>query len=309
MASRATAEAERLEAEAVEYPDERGEILLDAAVEWRRAGEAGRASALLTDLAAEGGEDGCYARCQLADWWLEDGEDARAAEAFRLLVADPALHDGHCLMTGELLVERGELDEALRWFDRAVARLDPQRLEALRGPDGWMDISAVLVVRQRRDLRRRLALPADATDHLVPAPPTAGPLSVEDVAGEVASGRVPRQVRMLVFQRAERAEARRRWPEEYTADDEDHFPAAEARWRELADAGVPSIRVVPVTVDALEAFAREVGGAPTDSSVKTRFAHAVPERETLAWPPPRNGPCWCGAPVKYKKCCGRVTTD
>ncbi|WP_371581244.1 SEC-C metal-binding domain-containing protein [Streptomyces sp. NBC_01314] len=22
------------------------------------------------------------------------------------------------------------------------------------------------------------------------------------------------------------------------------------------------------------------------------------------WPPPRNGPCWCGSEREYKKCCG-----
>ncbi|MDX6239893.1 MAG: hypothetical protein QOG10_4708 [Kribbellaceae bacterium] len=24
------------------------------------------------------------------------------------------------------------------------------------------------------------------------------------------------------------------------------------------------------------------------------------------WPPERNQPCWCGATVKYKKCCGKI---
>jgi tetratricopeptide (TPR) repeat protein len=309
MTRSSTAEAERLEAEAVEYPDDRGEILLEAAAEWRRSGRPDRAHRLLSDLAAEGGEDGCYARCQLVGWWFEDGEDAQAVAGLALLAADPALHDGHCLMAAELLVGQGDRPEALRWFDRAVARLAPERLEALRGPDGWTDLSAAMVLWQRRDLRQELGLPMDATDDLVPEPPPAWPPTWESVADEVASGRVPDQIRMLVFQRAERAEARRRWPQEYTDDDEEHFPAAEARWRGLADAGVPSIRVVPVTVDALEAFARKVGGSPTDSAVKSRFANTVPERETIAWPPSRNSPCWCGAPVKYKKCCGRVSTQ
>lgn len=298
-------EAERLEAEAVEYPDERGEILLEASAEWRRGGRPDRAYRLLVDLAAEGGEDGCYARGQLVDWWYEDGDDARAEQGLATLAADPALHDGHCLMAAELLVGRGELADALKWFDRAVARLPSERLQALRGRDGWMDLSAAMVLRQRRDLRHRLGLQPDATDDLAPEPPAARLPSVESVADQVASGRVPRQVRMLVFQRAERAEALRRWPEEYS-DDDGYFPATERRWRELADAGVPSIRVVPVTVDALEAFALEIGGSPTDSSVKSRFSATIPEQETLAWPPPRNSPCWCGAPVKYKKCCGRM---
>ncbi|TDC03308.1 SEC-C metal-binding domain-containing protein, partial [Actinomadura bangladeshensis] len=28
---------------------------------------------------------------------------------------------------------------------------------------------------------------------------------------------------------------------------------------------------------------------------------------TLAWPPERNAPCWCGSGRKYKKCCGSPT--
>ena len=27
-----------------------------------------------------------------------------------------------------------------------------------------------------------------------------------------------------------------------------------------------------------------------------------PDR-AVEWPPPRNGPCWCGSGLKYKKCC------
>ncbi len=33
----------------------------------------------------------------------------------------------------------------------------------------------------------------------------------------------------------------------------------------------------------------------------------LPTQVGIAWPPPRNGPCWCGSGAKHKKCCGRVT--
>ena len=39
--------ARDLELRAAEYPDERGEILLEAAHEWQRAGDATRATSLL----------------------------------------------------------------------------------------------------------------------------------------------------------------------------------------------------------------------------------------------------------------------
>lgn len=300
-------EAAALESEADQYPDERGEILLEAAEAWRRAGRHDRADALLDELIAGGGEDGCYALMQLAE--ARFGED-RADEAYALLdrlARDAAAHDGHCTLVAELLAERGDLHGALRWYDRAVARLSADELAALNGPDGWMQMSSVMI-RGRRDVRRRLGLAPDATDELAPVSPLQQRIvDVEGVRDAVESGRTPRQVRMVVFQRPERAEARRRWPDEYdgTADDE-HYHAAERRWRELAERGVPAVRVVPATVDALCEFADRVGESPLDSTLKARYAESVAEEETIAWPPPRNAPCWCGSAAKYKKCCGRA---
>jgi hypothetical protein len=109
-------------------------------------------------------------------------------------------------------------------------------------------------------------------------------------------------VRLLTFQRSERIEAQRRWPE---YQGEEYYGLAEQRWRELADEGVPSILVVPALVDELVAFAERTGGSPIDSEVKAAYCKTVPEQRTIAWPPPRNAACWCGSGVKYKKCCGR----
>ncbi len=61
VATTAVDEATALEAEAGEYPDERGEILIEAALAWRRAGHPERAEAVLTRLVEAGGEDACYA--------------------------------------------------------------------------------------------------------------------------------------------------------------------------------------------------------------------------------------------------------
>ncbi|MFV2128245.1 hypothetical protein ACFHWS_27530 [Micromonospora sp. LOL_013] len=140
----------------------------------------------------------------------------------------------------ELLAERGDLPAALEWYDRTVARLTPEDLEALRGPNGWMRMSSVLV-RARREVRRRLGLPADATDKIAPAAPlqrtvepTGLPTTLDEAREHFESGRIPDQLRLLVFQRAERAKARRRWPDGYVDPDEEYFPAAERRWRGLA---------------------------------------------------------------------------
>jgi tetratricopeptide (TPR) repeat protein len=300
-------EAAALEAEAEEYPDERGEILLEAAAAWRRAGRDDRARDLLEQLVAEGGEDGCFARFTVTEDYFEDGAVDEAYAELRRLAREAALTEGHCTFVAELLAQRGDLEGALHWYDRAVARLDPEDLQALRGSEGWMHVSSVMV-RGRGEVRRRLGLPEDATDEIAPlAPLRRQPVAVEDLQGYLKSGQTPQQVRMLVFQREERAEARHRWPDEYDVADEEYYPAAERRWRELASEGVPAIRVVPAIVSQLCEFAEHVGGLPTDSEVKARYAGTVADRVGFAWPPPRNGPCWCGSGAKYKKCCGRVT--
>lgn len=300
-------EAAALEAEAEEYPDERGEILLEAAEAWRRAGQPARANALLTRLIADGGEDGCYALVQLAEAQFAEGVIDGAYAGLSRLARDASLHDGHCTMAAELLSERGDLQGALQWYDRAVARLSSADLEALKHPDGWMQMSVVMV-RGRLDVRRRLGLPPDATDELgFAATPQRRTVDVNDVWDAVESGRTPSQVRMLVFQRPERVEARRRWPEEYEATDEEYYRAAEHRWRELAAGGVPAIRVIPATVAGLCEFAERTGGSPVDSAVKARYSETLAEQRVIAWPPPRNAPCWCGSGTKYKKCCGRAT--
>jgi hypothetical protein len=48
-------DAAALESEAEEHPDERGEILLQAAWAWRQSGEPGCATELLTEIIAAGG--------------------------------------------------------------------------------------------------------------------------------------------------------------------------------------------------------------------------------------------------------------
>jgi tetratricopeptide (TPR) repeat protein len=300
-------EAAVFEAEAADFPEEAGEILLEAAAAWRRAGRAERATEILLGLVAAGGDDGCYARLELVEVYFDQGADTEAYDQLAHLARDSAAHDGHCALAAELLVERGDLVAASEWYDRALARLRAEDLEALRGPNGWMQM-AWATLRGRREVRKQLGLPTDATDEAIPVAPLQQPVDVDELNTHLAEGGTrPREVRMLVFQRDERAEARRTWPDEYEATDEEYYPAAERRWRELADAGVPKITVVPAKAAGLAAFATRVGGSATDSTVKVRYTEMINPSQTIVWPPPRNSPCWCGSGTKYKKCCGRPT--
>jgi len=221
-------EAAALEAEADEYPDERGEILSEAAVAWREAGRPERARELLGQLIAGGGEDCCSARFQLADDYFSDGADEKAYAELSLLSREPALHEGHCEMAADVLAERGDLSGALKWYDRAVARLTPETLHELRDSGSWLQSSSIML-RNRRDVRRRLGLPPDAMDETTPDVPL-GPLAdFEDIRDRAATSRTPREVRMLVFQRDERAQARRRWPDVLAEPHEEYYTAAEPR--------------------------------------------------------------------------------
>lgn len=294
--------ARSLEADAVRYPDERAEILLEAADAWRMAGEYDRAHPLLAELIEAGGEDGCHARFQLVEIHFERGADDLASAELAVLARDPALNDGHCTFVAELLDERGDLTGAAKWYDRAVARLDEEAIEGLRKPDGFVSMMTGVLLGNRRRVRERLGLAPDAMDELVPSPP-APPSDLDGIRERISAGAGPREVRLLTFQRAERVEAQRRWPGEW--EGEEYYEAAERRWRELSAEGVSSIRVVPCVVDELIAFAEQTGGSPTDSAVRVKYCETVPERQTIAWPPSRNAACWCGSGVKYKKCCGR----
>jgi len=66
------------------------------------------------------------------------------------------------------------------------------------------------------------------------------------------------------------------------------------------------IRVVPLDVPGLLAYAQRVGKDPADRQTRLSYTGQLYEtgRDATNWPPERNGPCWCGLGLKYKKCCG-----
>lgn len=140
--------AQELEQDAVRYPDERGEILLEAADKWQRAGQIGQAVALLREVLTLGGEDAGFARYSLADLYFEQGADSDAWEHLRALEEmEPASTTGPAALAGEMLEGRGEYEAALRWFDRAIETVD---IEAIAKPHASPSLAAMpLFGRQR----------------------------------------------------------------------------------------------------------------------------------------------------------------
>jgi hypothetical protein len=86
--------AKELEEDAVRYPEERGEILLEAADAWDSAGNRARALEILTGLIGVGSDDGLHARTHLAEIYFKAGADDEAYAHLAVLANSPASRRG-----------------------------------------------------------------------------------------------------------------------------------------------------------------------------------------------------------------------
>jgi tetratricopeptide (TPR) repeat protein len=298
--------AAELEAELEHYPDERGQILIEAAQSWHQAGDHDRAVALLTQAIALGGEDGGNARVDLAQvlFDLDRVEQAQAQldELRHQRPSSPAPYH----LAAELLEDRGEYQQALTWFNMAVARLTEQEMADRDTEFGFLSY-ANNVVAGRRRVRHALGMPPDELDESVKA------LSeqAKDLARALTPPAPPREVRVLFWPRNEIPRAHEAWPQLVEHAEADTVIAdREAANRELSEAGIVRITMVPLTTAKLLEFTARTGGDPADED--TRLAcmnEIVEEGGAISWPPARNAPCWCGSAIKYKKCCGRPHLD
>ncbi|MEV8439270.1 tetratricopeptide repeat protein [Actinosynnema sp. NPDC051121] len=303
MSTRSSADADaQLDAELEQYPDERVQILTEAAEECDRAGEHDRAVALLTRAVAEGGEEGGEARVALADvlFRLDRLEEARA-QLDALRDERPSSAAPYHL-AAELLEARGDLQEALTWFDMATARLTEQELAERDGEFAFLSY-ADNVLAGRRRVRDALGMPRDEWDESVQ--------SMADHAEDFTRALTPpapaREARVLFWPRDEVARAHATWPELVQHADADVIAAErEAANRDLSGTGVARITMVPLTTAKLLEVAARTGGDPTAEDTRLAcLSEIVAEGGTIGWPPARNERCWCGSTLKYKKCCGR----
>ncbi|WP_306322064.1 MULTISPECIES: SEC-C domain-containing protein [unclassified Streptomyces] len=113
---------------------------------------------------------------------------------------------------------------------------------------------------------------------------------------------------MLFWPREEFAKVLARWPElseHYGAFHPEHADILERALRDYSDRGTPRLALAPATLDGLLAHADDTGADPTEGSTRAAYAAALAKSgDSIPWPPPRNGPCWCGSGRKYKKCHG-----
>jgi len=154
--------AQELEQDAARYPDERGEILLEAAHQWESAGQVDQAVALLREVLTLGGEDAGFARYSLAELCFKQSADSDAWEHLRALDEMGPTSTGPAALVGELLEERGEYEAAAHWFDRAIETVD---LEAIAKPGAGPSLAAMPLFGRQR-CRAKLGLPVDEVDRV-----------------------------------------------------------------------------------------------------------------------------------------------
>lgn len=296
-----------LEQEALRYPDERGEILLEAASAWQEAGEPERAVAMLREVIALGGEDAGFARYSLAELYFEQGREAEAWEQLRALEAEAQNDAGPSGLVAELLAERGEDEAALHWFNRAIAALDADDVAALGTPGALPSIYASLFFGRQR-ARRRLGLPVDEWDQVADMAEQ-NRRNLARMLEQLAEPRTrpkPAADTMLVWQREQYQRAAARWPSICKPEGVGYHQQVEQRLRDLCrEQGRARVTLILGSVDGFAAYLGEIGGDPAEERVRRGYAEqAYAQGRHLSWPPGRNEPCWCGSGRKYKKCCG-----
>ncbi|MYV49174.1 SEC-C metal-binding domain-containing protein [Streptomyces sp. SID2888] len=346
--AQAARECERL---AERHPEDREELLLEAAEAWGEAGEHDRAMAVYERLLDPEGP-GC-AEPDLVDsfrigalWDAGREADARtAAAAFRArhprhpaawnVVAEafegadePAVAAEwftagvtHALGAGTPLTA-DTVEEAPYGFDLETLVIGRHRVRRLRGfpHDDWDDVADEL--HERREsawlgaarpldevhdplrLKRLKEGGAGALHAEIAALTDTSPVDRRDRTAPVA----PHRTCVLFWPPEELARLRSRSPEaagEYGADHADHTRQVERTLGELSERGVPHLAVGRATVAGLQALAERIDGSPDTSDTRSAYADELARTgHTTDWPPPRNGPCWCGSTRKYKKCCG-----
>jgi tetratricopeptide (TPR) repeat protein len=241
-------------------------------------------------------EHGCshrdLGREMLGRYLLKAGRAEEGEAQFARLRAERGVDPELELTHARALADAGRGGVALEAFDRA---LEAARLVG--------DDAAIAEARaERRACRRRLGLNEDEDDRLAPR----SALGLEDGVEPFLEGEEV-LVAIAWFPRDEHAEALACWPD---LDEDLHDPDAYCRRIEglVRDASRTvgrRARIAPLRPKGLIEFAEGQGLDPDSGTARSRYAAELGRRgETIAWPPARNEPCWCGSGSKYKRCCG-----
>ena len=222
---------------------------------------------------------------EMLGWYLmKDGQRLAGEAEFEALRSELGNEPELLVTLGNARSDAGDEWAALEAFDQALAAAKE------RGDRDTIDRARV----ERRGCREELGLPSDADDLRGRPRPRFAPSS--------------RQVRIAVgwFPREELAAALGTWPEldGDLGDADGYCSRFDARLRELLGVSGRRPVIAPLRVRELIEYADREGLDPSDASTRAGLAVELDRRgETVAWPPARNEPCWCGSGRKYKRCC------
>lgn len=340
--------AEEYERLVEQYPEDREELLREAADAWRSAGEPDRALALYERLL--GPEPGGCQEPDVIDAWRIDTlweagreEEARAAAAvFRARHPRDA---AAWALVAEVFESADETATAAEWYTTGVTHTlgvgAPVTADLVDDSRDSFGLEELLIGRHR--VRRLLGEPHDAWDdvadalHERRASPVLGQMrhldklhdplrlrrlaegggealqaEMEELAaepdGEESAPTGPLRTCVLFWppdEFAQLLECRPTVVEAYGDDHTSHLRQVECTLRELSDQGATHLAVGRAAVSAFVAYVSERGGSPDTPADRSGYAAELARTgQAYAWPPPRNGPCWCGSGRKYKKCCG-----
>jgi hypothetical protein len=287
-----------LEELARQYPEEREELLLEAASAWSAAGEHERALVLYDRLLAEGCESPRLVEAFRVGALWDAGRVDEAREAARQFRARHPKDAGAWNMVAETFEVNGEPREAAVWFTAGLTHVlgagAPLTVEMVEGAADRHGAEMLVIGRHR--VRRLLEEPHDECDDLAHALhdgrtsafPGSLPLDeahdperlraredgdpdpevvraeLERLSGEMASAsdRQPGHA-ALFWPEKEFAELLGHWPamaEDSGADHAGHARGVERTLRGLADGGARQLAVVHGTVDDLRRSRRVRAG-------------------------------------------------
>jgi hypothetical protein len=141
----------------------RAEAFLRAGEQWLLADDPAAAASGFRLALADGGPVFVDPRVPLARALFMLGKQTEAAGLISTLKAEGRRDPRMCDLVAELLVDRGDLTEALDWATAGV------ELSLADGPDAAGELNLLLKLRYR--IRVDLGLPEDDYDHLLDAPP------------------------------------------------------------------------------------------------------------------------------------------
>jgi hypothetical protein len=195
----------------------------------------------------------------------------------------------------------GRAELAEQWVTEALRTVMKPR-ETLVGPPIEPNKMVLLGLSQyRHRLREELGLPHDELDHLAD-------LLMETLIGALGGDeRDDTGLALLFWPQQEFHHLLQRWPalaEHYGRTWDEYRAKVQRDLLKWSDSGAPRLALLSGVADELATYAEQIGGDPADPAVLQRYSEHLEEHPRLTiWPPGRNHPCWCGSPLKYKKCC------